>query len=206
MESGKKCLIIANKTCITYKEVFPFIIQGKIWSGRTGWSGGMWFETKNPDDVDRVIDGMNMKNVASVWLTNMDHGRRHEPLRLMSEKDNLRYNRHKSIREFGYRHYVNYDAIEVPYTDAIPSDYPGIMGVPLSFLEKHNPEQFEIVGMCENENLYGLRTRKFTTAECKAAYLAKFGKPGTYDLNASGVIEVDGLLEKVFQRILIRKR
>jgi len=80
------------------------------------------------------------------------------------------------------------------------------MGVPISFLNKYSPEQFEIVGMCENEDLYKLKTKVYKTAECKQAYLKKFGKQGTYDLNASGVIIQNGLLEKVYQRILIKHR
>ena len=104
------------------------------------------------------------------------------------------------------QHYENYDAIEVPFTDAIPSDYKGVMGVPISFLDKYCPEQFEILGMCENEDLYGLKTRVYSSAECKAAYLAKFGKPGTYDLNASGVLNIDGFLEKTYHRLFIRHR
>ena len=76
------------------------------------------------------------------------------------------------------------------------------MGVPISFLEKYCPEQFEILGMCENLDLYGLKTRVYTTQECQERYFEIFGKKGTYDLNASGVI--NGM--KVYQRILIRKR
>ena len=78
MESGKQFLMIANKNCITYKEVFPYIKADKIWSGHRLWSGGMWFETKNLDDVDEVVDGVNMKNIPAIWLTNMDHERHHE--------------------------------------------------------------------------------------------------------------------------------
>lgn len=107
----------------------------------------MWFETKNPKDVDRVVDGINMKNVSSVWFTNIEHGRRHEPLSLMTMADNLKFSKHKDIREKGYQKYDNYDAIDVPFTDAIPSDYLDIMGVPVSFLEKYCPEQFEILGI-----------------------------------------------------------
>jgi len=84
----------------------------------------------------------------------------------------------------------------VPFTDAIPSDYEGVMGVPISFLDKYCPEQFEIVGMCENEDLYKMKTKFYTTVECKQAYLDKFNIKGTYDLNASGVIVKDGLFEK----------
>ena len=85
-------------------------------------------------------------------------------------------------------------------------DYDGLMGVPITFLDKYCPEQFEILGMCENEDLYGLKTRRYTSAECKQAYFDKFGRPGTYDLNASGVLRIDGRLEKMFARILIRKK
>jgi len=148
---------------------------------------------------------VKFRNVC--WLTNIDHGRRHQPLPLMTMADNLKFSKHKQIRgKESYDRYDNYDAIEVPFTDAIPSDYDGIMGVPVSFLQKHSPEQFQIMGMCENEDLYDLKTKVYTTEQCKQAYLAKFGKKGTYDLNASGVIKVNGQLEKVYQRILIRHR
>ena len=146
-EKDKKFLIIGNKGSVTYKEVFPLIKGNKIWSGVTSWGGGMWFETKSAEDFDRVIDGINMKNVPSVWFTNLEHGRRHQPLSLMTMSDNIKYSHHKEVRNVGYPEYVNYDAIEVPYTDAIPCDYEGMMGVPISFLEKYNPDQFEIIGI-----------------------------------------------------------
>ena len=100
----------------------------------------------------------------------------------------------------------NYDAIEGSKTADIPSDYDGMMGVPITFLDKYNPKQFEILGMCENMDLYTLKTKVYTSQECKAAYIEKFGKSGTYDLNASGVIIKNGLREKVYQRILIRHK
>ena len=145
-DAKKKFLILGNKSAVTYKEVFPLIKENKLWSGRTEWAGGMWFETKNADDVDRVVDGVNMKNVASVWFTNLEHGRRHQPLQLMTMADNIKFSRHKDLRGKEYQKYDNYDAIEVPFTDAIPSDYDGVMGVPISFLDKYCPEQFEILG------------------------------------------------------------
>ena len=205
MDVDKQFIIIANKNCVTYKEVFPYIMQNKVWSGCKPWAGGMWFETKNPDDVDKIIDGIDMKNVPSIFITNIDHGRRHQPLSLMTMEENIMYSKHKEIRGKGYEHYENYDGIEVPYTDAIPSDFEGMMGVPISFLDKYCPEQYSILGMCENANLYSLKTRVYTTKECKDAYMIKFGKPGTYDLNASGVVLRNGLREKVYQRILIKK-
>ena len=105
-----------------------------------------------------------------------------------------------------YDKYENYKAIEVPFTDAIPNDYEGVMGVPISFLDKYSPEQFEILGICENEDLYNLKSKVYTSAECKQAYLDKFGKKGIYDLNASGVLLKEGLLVKVYQRVLIKHR
>ena len=102
--------------------------------GKTEWSGGLWFVTMDNGDVDRVIDGVNMKNVSSVWFTNLDHGRRHQPLPLMTMEENLKYSKHKEIKgKKSYDKYDNYDAIEVSFTDAIPSDYDGVMGVPISF-------------------------------------------------------------------------
>ena len=149
VEANKKVLFIANKNAITIKEVFPLIMTNRLWSGRTEWAGGMWFETKNVDDVDRVIDGVKMKNVSSIWLTNIDHGRRHQPLPLMTMIDNIKFSRHKDVRGHEYLRYDNFDAIEVPYTDAIPGDYDGAMGVPISFLDKYCPEQYEILGLSQ---------------------------------------------------------
>ena len=91
-----------------------------------------------------------MKNEPSTWFTNLEHGRRHQPLSLMTMEDNIKFSKHKDIRKNGYQQYDNYKAIEVPYTDSIPCDYDGIMGVPVTFLEKYNPEQFELVGASDN--------------------------------------------------------
>jgi hypothetical protein len=149
---NKKFVIIGNKNSVTYKEIFPLIKNNKMWSGRTEWSGGLWFVTMDVGDVDKVIDGVNMKNVSSVWFTNLDHGRRHQPIPLMTMEENLKYSKHKEIRgKKTYYKYDNYDAIEVPFTDSIPSDYKGVMGVPITFLDKYNPDQFEIVGATESE-------------------------------------------------------
>ena len=155
VEGDKKFTIIGNKNAVTYKELFPLIKANKIWSGRTEWSGGMWFETINTNSVDKVVDGIDMKNVASIWFTNIEHARRHQPLRIMSMNDNLKYNskvlKNKADANSIYQKYDNYDAIEVSYTNAIPSDYNGVMGVPISFLDKYCPEQFEILGATESE-------------------------------------------------------
>jgi hypothetical protein len=215
MEAGKGMLIIGNQNSITYKEVFPYLMNNKLWLGATGFTSDMVFGVPKGSEVDPkdkakaarlgyIGDYTRLGN--SCWFTNLDHGRRHQPMKLMSMQDNLRFGKHKDIKENGYRQYVNYNALEVPYTDSIPNDYDGVMGVPITYLDKYCPEQFIIVGMCENLDIYGLKTRVFSSEECRTAYLRKFGKPGTYDLNAAGVIQTaDGQLEKVYQRILIKK-
>lgn len=144
---NKKFIIIGNKNTLTNKEIFPLFKENKMWSGKTGWSGGLWFVTMDVGDVDKVIDGVNMKNVPAIWLTNLEHGRRHQPIPLMTMEENLKYSKHKEIKgKKTYLKYDNYDVIEVPYTDSIPSDYDGIMGVPVTFLDKYSPEQFDILG------------------------------------------------------------
>ncbi len=212
VEAEKKFVIIGSKSAIGTKVVFPLIKNNLMWVGTTSFNKDMLFIS--PEDIDpsqkpstatRTVDGVVYLRSPSVWYTNLDHGRRHQPLQLMSMEDNLKFNK-KLKNKKSYEHYENYDAIEVSFTDAIPNDYNGIMGVPISFLDKYSPEQFEIVGMCENEDLYKIKSRVYNTAECKQAYMNKFGKKGTYDLNASGVIVRDGLLEKVYQRVLIRHK
>lgn len=156
METGKHFVIIGNMNAITYKEVFPLIKNDKMWLGATGNGSDMVFAVPIGAEVaesDRqkaarlgyIGDYTRLGN--SCWFTDLDHGRRHQPLQLMTMKDNLRFSKHKEIRgKSTYDKYDNYDAIEVPFTDAIPSDYEGVMGVPISFLYKYSPEQFKILG------------------------------------------------------------
>ena len=155
VEVDKQFLIIGNMNAITYKETFPLIKDNRTWLGATGFVTDMVFGVpkgtvvKDSDKAKAarlgyVGDYTRLGN--SCWFTNIDHGRRHQPLPLMTMADNLKFSRHKDIRESGkYEQYDNYDAIEVSYTDAIPSDYVGAMGVPISFLDKYCPEQFEIL-------------------------------------------------------------
>lgn len=182
MEANKKFLIIGNINCILYKEVFPYIMENKIWlgNGMGRWISGFIV----PDNYElygteaRIEDGKRIVATNNcLWLTNIDHGRRHQPLQLMSMADNIKYSKHKQVKENKYPKYDNFDAIEVPFTDAIPSDYEGIMGVPITFLDKYNPDQFEIVGEFNH------------------------GKDGDFDL---AVPTIDGKL--VYKRIAIRRR
>lgn len=204
-KGGKKFAIIGNQNAITYTEIFPFIQENRMWLGK-GFPRNMahFYTPYTPYSQWIEQEGEGVVRVPGVqWFTNIDHGRRHEPLQLMTTADNIKFSKHKDVRGVGYQRYVNFDAIEVPFTDAIPSDYDGVMGVPITYLNKHNPEQFEIVGTTEsNDPDNPLRTRWYSSQECRDAYFARFGRPGTYDLNASGVI--DGV--KKFKRILIRRR
>lgn len=209
VESEKDYVIIGNMNAITYKEVFPLIKENKMWLGNGFNNGNAYFSSPTSREyatgVFDVETGLiKFRNV--VWFTTLDHGRRHEPLSLMTEAENIKFSKHKDVQGVGYSTYDNYDAIEVPWTDSIPSDFTGVMGVPISFLSKYSPDQFEILGMCENSDLYGLKTHVYSSADCKAAYMKKFGKTGTYDLNASGVVIQNGQHEKVYQRILIKHK
>jgi hypothetical protein len=139
------------------------------------------------------VDGQILGRSTSVWYSNLDHGRRHEYLPLMTMADNLRFSKHKVIQQVGYRKYDNFDAIDVPFTDAIPSDYLGMMGVPISFLSKHNPDQFEIVWQASGN----------TRASAPSEALAEMKyQPHPDDRGGCGVING----ERVYSRIVIRHR
>jgi len=133
-EHKKQFLIIGNQNSITLKEIFPLVKDNKV-----------WFGCRKVKEFDKP-DGSTQKFGNVGWFTNLDHGRRHQPLNLMTMSDNKKFNK-KLAGKQAYKKYDNFDAIEVPFIDAIPSDYDGVMGVPGSFLERYNPEQFEIIGL-----------------------------------------------------------
>lgn len=203
IEADKQYCIIGNMNAITYKETFPLIRENKMWLGQSIHSGDREFGV--PDEypleaagwrIDEEIFGKNgvkkhytkyirVKGVR--WFTNLDHGKRHQPMTLMPYDDNLKFSKHKEIKENGYQEYDNYNAIEVSFTDAIPSDYDGVMGVPISFLDKYSPEQFEIVG---------------SDTDVKDGKLPELIKP-----NWNGKIDrgyVNG--KRIYSRILIRHK
>lgn len=135
VEYDKKFLIIGHQNAITYKEVFPLIKEDKIWLGY-GFKGGAAHFFSPYEDIATASDHKkDMIRVSGVnWFTNLDHKKRHEMLDLV-----CRYSPEE------YPKYDNYDAINVDRTSDIPYDYDGVMGVPITFLDKYNPEQFEIV-------------------------------------------------------------
>lgn len=162
-EKEKKFLIIGNQNAITYKDVFPLIMANKMWIGYrfNERVNGENMIFRVPDsypmtgtEVFTNAEGQKFISVSGTgWFTNLDHGRRHEPLKgTMTMKDNIKFNKEflNKVKKDGlrepYQKYDNYDAIEVSVTSAIPSDYFGIMGVPISFLPKYCPAEFEIIG------------------------------------------------------------
>lgn len=136
MGANKQFAIIGNMNALNYREIFPNVKENKIWIGATGIVSKTYLKP----------DGTYQKMGNTCWFTNIEHGRRHTPLeKLTTMQGNIKHSKHKNIKDHGYIHYANYDAIDVPYTDAIPTDYDGVMGVPISFLDKYCPEQFEII-------------------------------------------------------------
>lgn len=214
MESGKLFAFICNKNCITYKEVFPLIKDNLLWSGVTPWAGGMWFETTNHNDIDKYIEGRPFKNIPAIWMGNIDHGRRHQPLDLMTMEDNIMFSKHKEIKGNGYKHYDNCDAIEVPFSDAIPIDYKGLMGVPITFLDKYCPEQFSIEGI--TKTWYGFASKTYgeqvqVDKNGNESMVTKLNDGAAIELNEEprGITfyKVDNrIYTQVYARILIRKR
>ena len=138
----KKFLIIGNMNAITYKEVFPLIKYNQLWLGVSSFNCGMYFqvpenyEYTNTYKFDRERNGHKVMRFSNIcWYTNLYHAKRHTELDL-----------YKKYNTESYPKYDNYDAIEVSKVDEIPEDYDGVMGVPITFLDKYCPTQFEIVG------------------------------------------------------------
>lgn len=218
-EADKQFIILGNMNAVTYSEVFPLFMENKMWLGVTrNGVGSMWFLVGD-DAVEktgqRIENGQKYQTIGnSAWFTNVDHGRRHEPVPLMNEADNIKFN--KAIGQAGYQKYDNYDAIEVPQVAAIPSDYKGIMGVPITFLSKYNPDQFEILGITKTwDDARGLKTKTYPTqtqvsAGNKRSQVGKLNDGAALVVKeppASTYYEVDGMmLTQVYARILIRHK
>jgi hypothetical protein len=193
VEYDKKFLIIGNVQAITYKEVFPLIMADKLWMGATIHSGDREFRVPPHYPLNAAgwrvdANGVKYIRVKGVrWYTNLDHGRRHQKLPLMTMEENLRFSKHRQIKgKAAYDRYDNFDAIEVPFTDAIPRDFDGMMGVPITFLDKYNPDQFEILGY---EKSYDLQTKTYGK---QVQVSSKSGKESCVTkLNDGAAIQVD---------------
>jgi hypothetical protein len=186
IEYEKKFLIIGNQNAITNKDIFPLIKENKMWLGY-GFKGGAGHFISKYEDVATAGDHREgMIRVSGVtWFTNLEHNKRHEPIILYKE-----YNPEKFPEE--YPKYDNYDAIEVKKTAEIPVNYDGIMGVPVTFMNKYNPEQFEIIWQASGN----------TRASAPKEVLKKLSyKQHKEDRGGCGV--VNG--KRVYSRILIKK-
>ena len=202
IDSGKQFVIIGSMNAVSYKEIFPLIKDNKMWMGNGFQNGNAYFriDVLRNDYVEGVFDESTnlVKFRNCCWYTNIDHGRRHQPLQLMTMADNIKHSKHKELRgRKDYIHYENYDAIEVPFTDAIPSDYEGKMGVPLTFLDKYCPEQFEIIGQTQGDSGKELGLKPFPRELKKLNPSLRDGQ--LYYME-------DGIPQKPYARILIRKK
>lgn len=187
VEYDKKFLVIGPTGAITYKEVFPLIKKNQVWLGNGFQSGNAYFATTDPTGYARGVYNpetglVKFRNVS--WFTNLDIAKRHEELVL-----------YRSYSPDAYPSYDNYDAIEVSRVKDIPADWAGAMGVPITFLDSYNPDQFEILGITDRDNNSGLKTKEYTRADV----------PNAGDLNRRGAIRENGKLKSTFARLLIRK-
>jgi hypothetical protein len=221
VEHGKKFLIIGNVQAITYKDVFPLIKADKLWMGVTIHSGDREFRVPDHYPMNAAGSRVDENGVKYIrvkgvrWYTNLDHGRRHEKLNCMTIERNLRFSKHKEINgKTAYGRYDNFDAIEVPFTDAIPSDYDGTMGVPITFLDKYNPDQFEILGITKTWHGGASKTYPMQTQVNKDGSESLVSK-----LNDGPVVKVSGRptsqtyyrvgtdnFIQLYARVLIRRR
>ncbi len=198
-----------------------------MWVGKTPMSTDLLFDVPNQEKFAkekklgsgyRIVNGIVYARAQAIWFTNLEHGRRHDILDAITYKENIDSSRHNDIRGIGYKKYDNYDAIEVPYTDAIPLDYDGIMGVPISFLDKYCPEQFEILGAtqrgCHDKvpdtrkyddywevQQNGKRTGSSGGKTNENANLLQNDGKKNYFINAEGRI-----VQSAYQRIFIRHK
>ena len=179
--------IIGNLNAITYKEVFYLIERNDLWLGSTISGGDREFQVPSSYPLEALNtcidnDGKRYVRVTGVrWFTNIQHGKRYDPLELVTLEENLESNNRIIKNENSYKKYDYYDAIEVPFTSGIPSDYDGIMGVPISFLDKYCPEQFDIIGCSHNHR-----------------------KPNSWDKNVSMNAMIEG--KSIYKRLFIQNR
>ncbi|MDI9314141.1 MAG: adenine-specific methyltransferase EcoRI family protein [Hydrotalea sp.] len=196
MDYEKKFLIIGNMNAITYKEVFLLIKNNKMWLGVDN-NGTKWFRVPDHYDIatesrKKIENGIKFFSMGSVmWFTNLDNKKRHEDLTLG-----------KKYNKTDYPKYDNYDAINVDKTSDIPVDYDGAMGVPITFLDKYNPDQFEIVGLGISNSGLDIGVRPYKPEHKK--YRKEIQKRGAVDGDL--YMMVNGEVEVPYARIIIKKK
>ena len=207
VEYDKLFIIIGNLNAVTYKEFFPLIKENKVWMGVSIHSGDREFGV--PDDYPLQAAGWRIDEAGRKyirvkgvrWFTNLDIPQRHEFLDL---RGNYYYG-----NEDQYPHYANFDAIDIAKTENIPSDYDGIMGVPVTFLDKYCPEQFNIIGCADYTGKYG--SDDIGIARIGEEWIAKYraqGGRGHYTANMTSLVYYgpDGEARNTFKRILIQRK
>lgn len=185
VEHNKKFLIIGNKNAVTYKEMFTLMQKNKIWLGYRNINSDMWLEVPEGQKYEKIVDGKKLKHIMACWFTNLETTKRHE-----------KFEMYKKYSSDLYPKYDNYDAINVNVVAEIPDDYLGAMGVPLTFIDKYNPDQFEILGITDRHNSSGLLTKKYTVDDS-----LKFN-----DLNRQGVLKINGEYQMLYHRIFIKRK
>ena len=189
VQYGKKFLIVGSQNAVTYKEIFPLIKDNSMWIGYGFVAGNAYFAVQS-SDMNEYAEGVYDEKTGLVkfrnvtWFTNLDHKKRHDELIL-----------YKRYSPEEYPTYDNYDAINVDRTAEIPMDWNGAMGVPVTFLDKYNPEQFEVLGITDRDNNSGLKTREYSLADV----------PNAGNLNRRGVIKVGGEFRPTYVRLLVKR-
>lgn len=223
LEANKQFAIIGSINCISYGEVFPRIKNNEIWLG-TGmgrWISGFIV----PEDyklygTEAKINSKGQRIVATnncLWLTNIDHGKRHEKITLMTMEDNLKYSKYKKIKAQGYPKYANYNGIEVAFSEAIPSDYDGVCGVPITWLGKYNPDEYEIIGLGNGRDHFTPKldfiNPKAHTQKGKVSNAGMLNRVLAYQVDKKPekgtyytADNIDGYLVAPYARILIKKK
>lgn len=197
-----KVSILGNMNASSCADIFPLIHQGQLWYGSSITGGDREFRV--PDDYPLTASGSRIDQQGTKfvrvkgvrWFTDIQNVYRHQPLELQTMEDNLAHNKQVINHPFAYQEYDNYPAIEVPYTAAIPRDYEGIMGVPISFLDKHCPEQFKILGITDSKNSSSLKTKTYT----------KHDHPSPSSLNSRAtLLNENREYKSTYVRLLIQK-
>jgi hypothetical protein len=209
MDYKKKFLIIGNMNAIAYKEIFPLLKENKVWLGNNCKvnAGAMFFEIPekiaNLEQVREIKTNESGKKIYITrvqgvrWFTNLDHGRRHQPIPLMSKAEVIKF-----VTKKPFDQYYNYDAIEVSLVKNIPSDCKGVMGVPISFLDKYSPEQFEIIGLGIANLGLSVGVKPYKPEHKK--FRKEIQKRGT--VNGDLYMIKNGIVEVPYARVLIRHK
>ena len=191
IEYNKEFVIIGNKNAITYKEIFQLLKEDKMWLGYRNINSDMWFIVPEDYKYEKIVDGKKVKHIMGCWFTNLDHKRRHEELEL-----------YKKYTPEEYPSYENYNAINVDKVSDIPEDYDGEMGVPITFLDKYNPDQFEIIGLGISNSGLEIGVQPYKPEHKK--YRKEIQKRGAVDGDL--YMMINNVVTVPYARIIIKKK